>query len=353
MNKIVILDTNFLVSNTGKIKEIVSLIEAKGNLVYIPQMVQEEYINIQLRKVKEQYKKIEVIKNNNPYFDIKFRNEEQVLDANEIKFEKLFKDTFGEKIINCNDEDMLKNVLLRNRYKYPPFFDEIGSSDKGFKDTIIWLALKKFINEYKGEAKFYYVTSDNGFTKYKQKLEREIIDNKLEIIDTREESCLMKALEIENKCKEEKEEENIFQKTENSINIDEIRDKINELMWHFNFFIDEDWAGNTYEVKRYEIYEYMTRETTEQFLKNIPMIIEQNIFSKEIMVGNFFEKGSDVYQKGVGIKLEVMNEMYSTYKLVMKTEYEEPFINFVMKKINENVVRRSSYGNSEEDDLPF
>ncbi|MBO5143485.1 MAG: hypothetical protein J6C46_10960 [Clostridia bacterium] len=58
MNKIVILDTNFLVSNTGKIKEIVSLIEAKGNLVYIPQMVQEEYINIQLRKVKEQYKKI-------------------------------------------------------------------------------------------------------------------------------------------------------------------------------------------------------------------------------------------------------------------------------------------------------
>lgn len=47
------------------------------------------------------------------------------------------------------------------------------------------------------------MTSDNGFTKYKQKLEREIIDNKLEIIDTREESCLMKALEIENKCKEE------------------------------------------------------------------------------------------------------------------------------------------------------
>ena len=44
-------------------------------------------------------------------------------------------------------------------------------------------------------------------------------------------------------------------------------------MWQFNYFIDEDWAGNKYEIKRYEIYECMTRETTEQFLKNIPMII--------------------------------------------------------------------------------
>ena len=82
MEKIIILDTNFLVANTGKINEIIPKLEKNNYHVYVPKMVQEEYINIQLRKIKELYKKIENIKSSNDFLNLKYENEENEVIKN-------------------------------------------------------------------------------------------------------------------------------------------------------------------------------------------------------------------------------------------------------------------------------
>ena len=63
MKNVVIVDTNFLVNNTGNIKEIVKELQEKEIEVYVPELVKEEFINIQLRKLEEAYSKLENLKN--------------------------------------------------------------------------------------------------------------------------------------------------------------------------------------------------------------------------------------------------------------------------------------------------
>ncbi len=43
MKNVVIVDTNFLVNNTGNIKEIVKELQEKEIEVYVPELVKEEF----------------------------------------------------------------------------------------------------------------------------------------------------------------------------------------------------------------------------------------------------------------------------------------------------------------------
>lgn len=56
MEKIVIVDTNFLVSNMGNNRNNIKELEEKGLLLYIPELVKDEFINIQLRMELAQIK---------------------------------------------------------------------------------------------------------------------------------------------------------------------------------------------------------------------------------------------------------------------------------------------------------
>lgn len=75
----------------------------------------------------------------------------------EDAYNKIFENNFKDKIIIYKREEMLNRVLQRNRYKQPPFYNESNSSDKGFKDTIIFLTVLDFINDFKDEANFYHL----------------------------------------------------------------------------------------------------------------------------------------------------------------------------------------------------
>lgn len=354
MEKIIILDTNFLVTNTGKVNEIVPKLEANNYQVYIPKMVQEEYINIQLRKIKELYKKIDNIKNGNEFLNLQYEKEEKVLEWNENGYNKSFKEYFGDKVIEYEKNTILEKVLDRNRYKEPPFYDEPNSSDKGFKDTIIWLSIKEFVNSYeKEDVYFYYITSDNGFIKYKNSLENEIVDKHFEIIDIKEANKLYSKFEIEVDENKEKIPENIFSSKKSEVNLDEARDKINSLMWDFNNYADIDYYGNENISNRYEIKKMISYNETESFLNHIQKVLKDNIFRKTINPERIFSVTCQVYSNGYEINLDTLIEIDKLYRQICNTEYKEAFINFVMQKINENKVNDVSFINTEDDDLPF
>lgn len=354
MEKIVILDTNFLVANTGKINEIVPKLEKNNYHVYVPRMVQEEYINIQLRKIKELYKKIENIKNSNDFLNLRYENERKVLEWNENGYNKSFKEYFGDNVIEYKKENILEDVLARNRYKEPPFYDEPNSSDKGFKDTIIWLSIKEFINNYENQdVFFYYITSDNGFIKYKNSLEGEIANKNCEIIDIKDVNKLYAKLNIEKTENKDSAEENIFDSIMSEVNLDEAREKINNLMWDFNNYVDVDYYGNENIGNRYEIKKIISYNETETFLNHIKKVLKDNFFRKTINPEYIFPTDCQVYSNGYEINLDTLRDIDGLYQKISKTEYKDSFIHFVMQKINENKVDDVAFINTEDDDLPF
>ena len=353
MKNVVIVDTNFLVNNTGNIKEIVKELQEKEIEVYVPELVKEEFINIQLRKLEEAYSKLENLKNLQKIIDLKYRKKEVTRKMVEGIYNNIFEENFKNKIIVYNKEGMLDRVLERNKYKKPPFYNENNSSDKGFKDTIILLTIIDFISSFGDDAIFYFITSDNGFIKYKNEIEKEIFDKcakNITIVEGKDKNKVYKELNIvEEKSNQEEKTENIFSKEE--INIEEIRKRINELMDIFIWTTSFDYYGNLQDERRFEISNYIKNEKTEKFLNSIDGIIEDNIFRNEILVETFFETDEWVLSKN-SIDVDTMKEISKLYKKVKDTKYKEAFINYISQRINENKVN-NMFTVESDDDLPF
>lgn len=353
MKNVVIVDTNFLVNNTGNIKEIVKELQEKEIEVYVPELVKEEFINIQLRKLEEAYSKLENLKNLQKIIDLKYRKKEVTRKMVEGIYNNIFEENFKNKIIVYNKEGMLDRVLERNKYKKPPFYNENNSSDKGFKDTILLLTIIDFISSFGDDAIFYFITSDNGFIKYKNEIEKEIFDKcakNITIVEGKDKNKVYKELNIvEEKSNQEEKTENIFSKEE--INIEEIRKRINELMDIFIWTTSFDYYGNLQDERRFEISNYINNEKTEKFLNSIDGIIEDNIFRNEILVETFFETDEWVFSKN-SIDVDTMKEISELYKKVKDTKYKEAFINYISQRINENKVN-NMFTVESDDDLPF
>ena len=353
MKNVVIVDTNFLVNNTGNIKETVKELQEKEIEVYVPELVKEEFINIQLRKLEEAYSKLENLKNLQKIIDLKYRKKEVTRKMVEGIYNNIFEENFKNKIIVYNKEGMLDRVLERNKYKKPPFYNENNSSDKGFKDTIILLTIIDFISSFGDDAIFYFITSDNGFIKYKNEIEKEIFDKcakNITIVEGKDKNKVYKELNIvEEKSNQEEKTENIFSKEE--INIEEIRKRINKLMDIFIWTTSFDYYGNLQDERRFEISNYINNEKTEKFLNSIDGIIEDNIFRNEILVETFFETDEWVFSKN-SIDVDTMKEISELYKKVKDTKYKEAFINYISQRINENKVN-NMFTVESDDDLPF
>ena len=352
MKNVVIVDTNFLVSNIGNIKEIIKELAEKEIDVYVPEIVKEEFINIQLRKLEDTYNKLESLKNLQKVVDLKYRKKEESRKIIENSYNSIFEYNFNNKIILYNKENMLDRVLQRNKYKQPPFYNENNSSDKGFKDTIILFTIMDFIKEFEDEAVFYFITSDNGFIKYKREIENEFFEKtprKLTIIEGSDKEKLYKEFDINEQIDKDKQEANIFSK--NDMNLEDIRKRINELMDEFIWTTKLDFYGNPQDERRFGISSYINNEKTEKFLNNIDDIIEKNIFRNDILIENFFDKNNYV-SSDYTINVDTMKEISKLYKNVKNTKYKEAFINYISQRINENKVN-DIFTVESDDDLPF
>lgn len=347
MKGIIIFDTNFLVAHKGQIKEILNKIKEHDFSIFVPQIAMEEFINIQLRIYKQEYKQLEEWSVSKPLWNLKYNKEKDIIKNAERGYEKLFEESFGENIIHYDKETILSDVLERNKFKDPPFINEPGSSDKGFKDTIMWISIKQFIKAQEEKIDCFLITSDNGFIKYQEKLEKEIKNVCFKIVDVKDVDKLYEKLGF--KTETNGENTNVFQKDlKATCDISYIRERINYIMDKFIKYEFEDWNGEVYVKKRFKIYTYINDRQTEIFLNRIPTVLSSNIFRKSICVESFFSVESEVYSEGVDIEIEIVSELNELYELIKDTEYKAPFITFVMQKINENREFKPK-----DDDLPF
>ncbi len=359
MNVCVIFDANFLIEN----KDFEYLFNNKNSDedYFVTDIVINEIKAINDRKLKQMYDKYSQIVDsflNERYFKLNnIIDLEVVFKDSSKKISKYFKHYFGDNIIfGYSKEQMYDDLMCRVRFKKPPFFNQEGTSDKGFKDTLIWMSVLNFGKDADYE-KYIFVTNDKGFIKrHQESLVNEFL-----------EGCPQKELDIVSSIDFIKEHSNDsdtlkdeevpiisstkepFKKLSNQA-IGEYREIVN------SFFMctvdggpfEEDFIGNNFTLDRNPDFQDIV-----EFLDVISDKKNQYIFHNSIDISDIFSNlGYEYIEQEQGIDISAYNDLVDTYQNIKNVylEYLESFVKYV----SDNFCKvKRVYDSRVEDDLPF
>ena len=318
MNSIVTFDTNFIIENKNEIGTIILDIKPNYKLV-IARLVIEEVKAQKVRQTIKNYnsikEKIEESKKENSWIDIVDNTDiENVIVEQENKLDEWLIKAFDNNIveINNNDNALLENILKRCKYKKPPFNNVDGASDKGFKDTILFINLMDFIKDTNYDEIFLF-TNDKVFNKFKKDLEKEFNENmgkNINIIsgDINRLYDILNIKKVEEENKEEEEKEKEEEKNEEifpKIQKDEksIREKTKEIL--SNIFWELELMNNW----NFITWNKIEVEEVKKLLDNLNEIISKYIFLDKIDVKYIF--GVDANKGDIYISdLEKLDNVY-------------------------------------------
>ena len=331
MSSIVItFDTNFIIENKDKIRTIILDVKKRYELI-IAKIVIEEVKGQRVRQTLKSYNnikdKINAAKKENSWLDIVDNTDIiDVIKEQEKKLDKWLTKAFDEKIIEIDYNDLLATVLERCKYKKPPFNNEENSSDKGFKDTILFLNIIQFMKNSEYDE-IYLFTNDKVINKFKNELQNEFFENtnkKLSIVSGNEDE-LYKILEIDkkestNETKDENDNE-IFPKI--TPKEKDIREQTKELLSNIfsEFEIVNNWNFVTWkkaEVKDIKI-----------ILGDLGQLINKYIFLDKIDINYIF----DVQASKGTIKISDLETLSDLYR-EMNTEEKDALAYAITCKFN-------------------
>jgi len=159
-----VFDTNFIVSNLSKIEDTYKDLSMTYD-VFISEVSIQERLSHKYMELKGKYDKINAITIEHQnlvelkikiQFDERWEYIEKVING---KYQELF----GKNIIYFNShQETLKILMDRAFRKVPPFSTADKASDKGFKDSLIWLSILEYFQK-NGGNKIYFATDDKAF----------------------------------------------------------------------------------------------------------------------------------------------------------------------------------------------
>lgn len=160
-----VFDTNFIIQNR-ELDKTLEKIKDKYN-VYITQISIDERIAQQCRELKKNYDEAKKCSSKFSFFaKIKFKmtyedSKEELQKGVQTKYEQCFENCV---IPFAKTGETLDKVLIRANQKLPPFSPDNDSSDKGFKDCLLWLSLLDYFKD-NGEDEIVFMTDDKGFSR--------------------------------------------------------------------------------------------------------------------------------------------------------------------------------------------
>lgn len=157
--KAFVLDTNFIIQYKEMDKVIMQLEDRFT--VYVSQFTIEERVAQQFRDVRTKCSKLDELAKDLigiVHVETTYKQEDLI---NHIKdgVQRTYDTAFGNNIIPFHtDESVLERIISRAHLRVPPFHPNDDASDKGFKDTVIWLSLLDFFKQ-QGEDEVLFVTN--------------------------------------------------------------------------------------------------------------------------------------------------------------------------------------------------
>ena len=274
----------------------------------------------------------------------------------ESKLDQFAKNVFNENIIKVLDRDNYFTRLIdRCGYKKPPFERNEKSSDKGFKDTVIWLSILDFAKEYDSD-KYVLVTKDGAFQKKQDELINEFSEFTKKTIDI---ACVSEIESLYNfvGIGEPKKEPDVKQMTKDidrKIN-DEFINEINTHIFNLTHYIENDpYSEYTGELLRhFIIFEKLDNDKAERIINQISIDINRKYaLFIDVDFTKILKEFGIPCENSLVVDRDCLMCIVKDYESVMNNypEYKESYIELFRSKINDVYVYQQSI---DPDNLPF
>lgn len=340
-----VFDTNFIIKEK-KLDEVIANLQDKY-IVYITQVSVNERIAQQCRDLKKKFNKVESIQNecgeiaNISFFSTFEKRAEDLCAGVQKKYEQYFKDNI---IPMSTTEKVFNEVLERSYQKCAPFSPDKNASDKGFKDTLMWISLLDYFKS-NGPDKIIFITDDKAFTGQAKSLSdefEEITGKGIEIKNSTFYKELLAPTEISEAPKEAEIPD-----------LSGMRERIAVAVSALCVDDDMDSWGNIFQANTFSTSVRFDANMAEIFLKKLDETILLHIFEKSVPASCVFEPLDDIVDGNVGIPLTALENICGLYKEII-TNYPtflHPFYNAVASQLNCNYKQPQLV--VEDGELPF
>ncbi len=333
MNALV-FDTNFIIENRGQLKEIVANLNNGEFTVYVTQISIDERIAQRYLELKKKYEKLEAIANEcKNIVSIRMKATfEKRFEAEKDFVQKGYFDFFGEHIIPFSSEVVFPMVLDRVFKKVPPFSPADGASDKGFKDTLIWLSLLEYFKS-NGENEVVFITNDKGFRNNSDVLCREFKEYTGKTIVIEDNSYYFSLMGVRAYEAETPKEEYTLP------DVNQIRDRIHEVIDLLCYVYSYDPWGNQEWERTFTLNQRVDSDYMEYVFKHLKRDIRDNLFETEIPANKILGL-DDRITNGVPIPTWALDDALSLYEEIQHKlpDYLPQFYSAVATIINGNYI---------------
>ena len=340
-----VFDTNFIIKEK-KLDEVIANLQDKF-IVYITQVSINERIAQQCRDLKEKFNKVETIQNECGgiaciSFRSTFEKRSEVLrTAIQKKYEQYFEDNI---IPMSTTEKVFNEVLERSYQKRAPFSTDKNASDKGFKDTLMWISLLDYFKS-NGPDKIIFITDDKAFMGQVKSLSDEFEKITGKSIEIKGSAFYKELLEPTDIPETPKEVE--------IPNLPGMRERIATAVSTLCTDDTMDGWGNIYQANTFSTSVRFDANMAETFLKKLTEIISLHIFEKSIPASCVFELFDGVVDGEVDISLTALENISGLYEEIL-TKYPtllHPFYNAVANQLNCNYQQPQLIAT--DDEMPF
>lgn len=346
--KAFVFDTNFIIKN-NKLDEVIKNLD-DSFVVYVTQISIDERIAQECRKIKEKYDNLEKL--SKEYDGIaKIEQIQSFADKKafyESGMQHHYEATFGANIIGISkDASTFSKLLERANYKIPPFANADNSSDKGFKDSLIWISIINFFKS-NGENSVVFVTDDKGFISRADVLCEEFKNETGKEIEIKECSYYHEIL------KPSLIEQNEVKKAI-SFDLSSMRDRIEVVVGNLiQVKIENDW-GDYHFNKIFSVNKKIDSDYVMHICDNIDDFLNKNIFEKNVAASSLFDFDNRVTDKDYLLAIDDVESFNSLYCDIKKQcpEYLEQFYTTVANMINRNYVEEVDIDEILSGELPF
>ena len=365
MSKLVFLDTNFLFMKQLN-ENLTSSFKEKDIHLFISEIVLDELKGQNIRGIKNDYNKIIDRINNSRYskiyFDIKDNTDlEEAFVESDKKMDNYYKLAFNENIIPIFDKMTLFETLMeRSKHKIPPFGDNPNDSDKGFKDTMIWINFLEYCKN-NSFSNYYFVTKDSGFKKnvdfFMYEFKEVVGTDNIEILDFSDFDEIKKYFEIENEPKDSKEQVKApFGKEEKTISeeiSEEIISKARNSFFDLLIVEEFDSFGNEY----HSVNLVVEGEVSDQDVINFSQLLKRKTdlftFYSSYDLTNVFDELYIPVQAKQETELSKIKNFISVWDLISEkySDYLYAYISFIKDEFKK--LKSNEYPELGSEELPF
>lgn len=259
---------------------------------------------------------------------------------------KKYELAFSEHIIPYNaSKELLEIVLDRANRKISPFSVDDKASDKGFKDTLIWLSVLEYFKT-NGEDEIIFVSNDGGFRKEMDFLCQEFKEYTGKTITIKDSNFYNDVVVPQSQEPERKNIEIV------SYDIDHIRQKLQDIIGDLCGVSAFDYWGNPEWNRTFSLNERVDSDYMEVVFNHLKQDITNNLFETSVPADKILGL-DDRITNSISIPMESLEKALSLYEEIKTNlpDFLSQFYSATANIINNNYIEPPVL--DENDELPF